>query len=124
MKLGEMTFEDSLKAELIIVPEIEKLLKDKATAKLFNELYGVGKDKKAVLNRVKASKQLVPRLIHEHYKEICVIAGALGQVTPEEIPKLTRGEVNVLIMDLLFDGDLAGFFTSAEALAQAVSSDT
>ena len=135
MKLGDMTFEDSRNAELIIVPIIEKVMSNKETAKLFDAILGgnsekpyVEMDKKEKLEfvrkRVDASKELTKRLIYSHYDEICSIFAALHKVSAPQVKKWTRSEANEQIAEMLNDSDLQSFFMSSDALAQAVLSVT
>lgn len=133
MKLGDMTFEDSRNAELLIVPVIERIMSNSETAKLFDDLLGaeegksytdmdVDEKKIFVKKRVGASKELTKRLIHSHYEDTCVIFAALNKINVSDVYKWKRSEANAQIAEMLNDSDLISFFMSPDALAQAVLS--
>lgn len=137
MKLGDMTFDDSRIAELKIVPIIEKIMANKDTAKVCDDLFlgetptisddATEEERKkvridAIKKRVGASKELTKRLIHSHYDEICEIFAILNGQKADEIKAWSRNEANDQIADMLNDPDLVSFFMSSEALAQAVLS--
>lgn len=133
MKLGDMSFEDSRNAELLIVPIIENIMSNAETAKLFDDLLGgneskpytdmdAGEKRQFVKKRVESSKELTKRLVHAHYEDTCAIFAALHKISAPEVKKWKRSEANAQIAEMLNDGDLQSFFMSSDALAQAVLS--
>lgn len=124
MKLVDMTFEESRNAELIIVPEIEKIMADSEARELFDGLYTAGSDRDAVIRRSKSNKYLSHCLMAKHYESICIILGALNHASAKEIKAKKRGEVNACIAELFGDMDLVYFFMSSEVLDSVTQSDT
>ena len=126
MKLGDMTFDASRQAELVIIPEIETIRDDKTTAdmfdSIFNESDAESEDADAMVSRIKNSRDLINRLIQHHYDSICTIFAALNSVRPEEIKQWKRSEVNDQIAEMFNDRDLISFFMSSETLALAAQS--
>ena len=132
MRLGDMTFEESRNAELMIAPIAEKIMKDKITSKVFDDYLGAGnkafnemndKEKKAfLLKRVESTKELTKRLIHEHYEDTCKIFAILNNTDVDKIKEMKRSDVNTQLIEMLQDSDMQSFFMSSNVLAEAVLS--
>ncbi|MCL2816381.1 MAG: hypothetical protein FWD23_17440 [Oscillospiraceae bacterium] len=121
MKLGDMNFEDSRNAEMIIIPEIEKITGDPETAEALNGIFNYSGDD-LLVSRFDWSRKLTRLLIHRHFECICAIFAALSGVNPDEVKKWKRSEANAQILEMLRDGDLLSFFMSSEALGRAAQS--
>jgi len=123
MKLSEMSFEDSKNAELLIAPEIEKIISDSETSELFNKLHSRDKDV-TIAERVQVAGKLVNKLIHAHWGSTCKILSVMNNMPIKEIKAQPRADANAQIADMVNDGDLASFFISSDTLAQAALSVT
>lgn len=124
MKLIEMSFEDSRNAELVITPEIEKIMSDEVMRKSFDNLFITGNKKELRIKRGAANKAFSHNLIASHYESICIILGAMNHISVDEVKKQTRGQVNDQLAEILNDGDLISFFMSPEALDMITQSAT
>jgi hypothetical protein len=122
MKLGDMTFSESRDAELLIIPEIDKIMSDSETANALDTLLNTRIDKESLGIRGVAAKTFTQHLVHRHYDSTCRIFAALNGTTPEEIGNRKRSEINSQIADMLRDGDLISFFMSPETLARETQS--
>lgn len=123
MKLCDMTFDESRIAEMSIMPEAEKIMQDLETVRLFDSLF-ISTAEIDVKTRVKDTKRLVKKMIHDHYESTCKIFASLNNTDVNKIKKWKRSEANKQLYEMFQDGDLITFFTSSEALAQAVELDT
>lgn len=117
-----MSFKQSRDIQMQIVPVIEKIMSNSNTAGMFDDLFAPGTGKSSSVKRGAASKNLVNNLLENHFEEICVILSLMNGISVEEVENQKRGDANAQIADLLNDSDLISFFTSPEALAQAIQS--
>lgn len=124
MNLNDMSFKESREAEMIIVPEIEKIMSDKETKSVFDDLFSPGTGKKESIKRGNASRKLVSRLVQCHFESICIIIAAMNLMKQSDVEKQKRSEVNKQIAELLSDENLISFFMSPEALDMAMRSVT
>ena len=132
MKLGDMSFEDSRNAELVIAPIAERIMKDAEVSAIFDAVLKVSDkpysemdaaEKVAfVQSKVEAGGKLVKRLTHFHFNDICEIFAVLTQKSAAEIKAIKRSEANALLTDMINDGDMQSFFISSEALALVAQS--
>lgn len=135
MKLGDMPFKDSRKAELIILPIIDKLKQDDEEIATAFDIVMSGlprtyqtmtedEQEEYMIKRLKSSKTLTTRLTLAHYDETCKIIAALNMTTVKEVEEWPRHKINDQLAEMLRDGDLQSFFMSDKALALAVRSVT
>jgi hypothetical protein len=115
MRLSDMSFEKSRVVELLLTPHIDSILKDEKIGYMFDSFY--------TQRKTGLVGKLVARLLKHHFDAVCQLLAILNNSEVEAVKAQTRAVANRQIADLLSDGDMMGFFISAEALEQAVLSD-